>query len=160
MAGLQRRPWYAGALALDRHHGLSDRISNALAFRQLPHAQRTIMMKLAMDDAARVDARRLSPRRAAPLRLPAETVLAAGLIVALAGLSVLEVRTERRLAVPRPAQAAQLLSVDDVELFRDRLADAGSKSRFAKKEKRHIGAKAKPHRHQPVPGKRMPIVLI
>ena len=129
MAGLRRRPWCAGALALDRHLGLSDRISTALAFRQLPHTQRTIMMELAMDDAARIDARRLSPRRAAPLRLPAEAALAAGLLVALAGLSVLEVRTERRLAVPSPPHSAQLLGIDDVELFRDRLADARQTSR-------------------------------
>src|SRR5260221_8999318 len=35
-AALSSRSPFEGALALDRHHGLEDRISNALAFSRLP----------------------------------------------------------------------------------------------------------------------------
>lgn len=128
-AGLRRQAWYSGAVALDRSHGLSDRISSALAFRRLPQGQRTIMMKLAMDEAARVNARRLSPRRAAPLRIPAEAGLALGLAGALWGLSLLEVRAETRVTPVLRLPAAELLTGDDAELFRDRLAEVERHSR-------------------------------
>src|SRR5690348_6175932 len=48
-AGLWRLPPYAGALRLDRHHGLSGRLATALAFSAL--RVRSTWMEMAIDDA-------------------------------------------------------------------------------------------------------------
>src|SRR6185503_15334672 len=55
-----------------------------------------------------------------PLRLPPELGIVALLIGGLVGLAQLEVRTTRRLPPP-PAQAAPLLTEDDLQLFHERL---------------------------------------
>src|SRR4051794_19868017 len=62
-AALARRAPFEGALALDRHHGLEDRISNALAFSRLPETERTPLMQAAIQDAAE-RATKLEPGRA------------------------------------------------------------------------------------------------
>ncbi|HLV19481.1 MAG TPA: hypothetical protein VKZ49_01315, partial [Polyangiaceae bacterium] len=61
LAALRRRPPAFGALQLDRHHGLQDRISSALAFSELPPAEQTDLMHAAIDDALS-QAGALSPR--------------------------------------------------------------------------------------------------
>jgi hypothetical protein len=117
-AALARRSPFEGALALDRHHGLDDRIANALAFSRLPVAERTPLMQAAIIDAAE-RAPKLEPRRAARISIPRELAYSAALVLGLVGLSALEVRQLR--AVPPPVVKLQpmLLSADDVELFRE-----------------------------------------
>jgi chaperonin cofactor prefoldin len=110
------RPWFAGALALDRHHGLSDRITNALAFAS--EGERTPLMDAAIEDAAR-SVPKLSPRRAAPIRFPKDLAISLGLGAAVVGIAQLEVRTTR--FVPEPARTfeALVVSPDDLEVFRE-----------------------------------------
>ncbi len=117
-AAFVRRDPFEGALALDRHHDLSDRVTSALAFAQLPESQRTPMMVAAIEDAA-ARSRSLEPRRAAPLTLPRELGFAAALLGGLALLASLEIR--QHVEVPAPIVKVQplLLSADDVELFRE-----------------------------------------
>jgi hypothetical protein len=115
---VRRRPPFEGALALDRHHGLDDRIANALAFSHLPEAERTPLMQAAILDAAE-HAGKLEPRRAARIAPPRELGYGAALLAGLVALGLLEVRQLR--VVPPPVVQAQsaLLSADDVELFRE-----------------------------------------
>jgi len=120
-AALRRRPHLVGAERLDVYHRLHDRVSNALVFSELPAAERTPMMELAIQDGLE-HGQKLDPRRAVPFHLPRELWLVAGLIVALAGIAQLEVRTVRKLPPP-PALAAPLLTEDDLELFRERLEE-------------------------------------
>lgn len=106
-----------GALALDRHHGLADRITNALAFRAVPPERRSPLMNLAIADAeAHVPA--LEPRAAAPLHVPRELGVVALLVVGLVVLANLEVRTVRTVIDTRRFEP-MLMSGDDLDLFRD-----------------------------------------
>lgn len=117
-AAFAHRSRSEGALALDRHHGLDDRIANALSFSRLPESEQSPLMQAAIADAAE-RAAKLEPGRAARIRLPAELFYSAGLLCALFALAALEVRQTRvveRKVVPTPAA---LLSADDVELFRE-----------------------------------------
>lgn len=117
-AALARRTPFEGALTLDRHHGLEDRITNALAFARLPDAERTPLMNAAIADAA-AHGRRLEPSRAARIALPRELGLSLALVVGLMGLGALEVRQLRVLPPPAVHVQPMLLSPDDVELFRE-----------------------------------------
>jgi hypothetical protein len=117
-AAWARRSPLEGALALDRHHGLDDRIANALAFVRLPAAAQTPLMRAAIVDATQ-RATQLEPRRAAPIALPRELGFSALLLLGLLGLSVLEVRQLREVPPPVVKVQAMLLSADDVELFRE-----------------------------------------
>src|SRR5580704_14581936 len=67
VAMLRRLPARAGTVALDRHHGLADRLTNALAFDEAK--ERTPLMEVAIDDACE-RAPGLSPRKAAPIPVP------------------------------------------------------------------------------------------
>lgn len=116
-----RRPPLLGAARLDSHHGLADRVSNALAFSRLPAEAQSPMMKLAILDALE-KAEKLDPRRAVPIRVPGELGVSAFLAAALVGIAQLEVRTTRELPPP-PAALAPLLTDDDLELFRERLEE-------------------------------------
>jgi len=111
------RPPLAGAIELDRHHGLTGRVANALSFRAVPRGERTPLMELAIRDGAEVAAQ-LDPRRAVPIPVPEETWLAAVLLVGLVGVAVLEVPTVRHLPPP-PAPKPLLLGADDLELFKN-----------------------------------------
>ncbi len=117
-AALRRLPPRAGTVALDRHHALHDRLSNALAFDALPVARRSPLMEVAIDDACD-HAARLSPSGAAPLRFP--RALAASALVGLGvlGVGLLEVRTPRREAPAAKLLDPLSMSPDDLELFRD-----------------------------------------
>lgn len=117
-AMLRRLPPRAGAIALDHHHALHDRLTNALAFAGLPEEQRSPLMEVAIDDACeRVG--ELRPSKAAPLSAPAD--LGVPLIVALGVLAValIEVRTPRRDAPIARTIDALLMSPDDLELFKE-----------------------------------------
>lgn len=120
-AAVRHRPTLEGALALDRHHRLSGRVTNALAFSRTPAAERTGLMEAAVEDALAVS-RDLSPRGAAPLRVPRDAFVALALLVAVVGLAALEVPVARPVPPPPPHIDALAMSPDDVGLFR-RLAD-------------------------------------
>jgi hypothetical protein len=117
-AALARRTPFEGALALDRHHSLDDRITNALAFAELPAAERTPLMEAAIMDATE-RAPKLEPRRAAAIVIPRELGWSAMLLAGLLALSVLEVQQLRVLPPPVIKVQPMLLSADDVELFRE-----------------------------------------
>ena len=117
-AAFVRRAPFEGALALDRHHGLEDRITNALEFAKLPEAERTPLMNAAIADANE-RAPKLEPRRAARIALPHELGYSAVLLAGLLGLALLEVRQLRVLPPPVVHVQPMLLSADDVELFRE-----------------------------------------
>ena len=117
-AAWARRSPFEGALALDRHHGLEDRVANALAFSRLPAAEQTPLMQAAIADAAaRADA--LEPGRAARIIIPRELGVSAWLALGLVALSLLEVRQLREVPPPVVKVQSVLLSADDVELFRE-----------------------------------------
>ena len=123
---LRARPAHAGAIALDRHHALHDRITNALSFSELPAERRTSLMDAAIDDAIE-NARELTPRRAAPVRVPRELGVAAFLLLALFGLALLEVRTYRTLPPDRLFDPL-VMTGDDIELFRDMAKELENKN--------------------------------
>jgi hypothetical protein len=127
LAAARRLPPHAGAIALDRHHGLSGRLGAALAFASIAPRGRTPLMELAIDDAC-AHAAHLEPRAASPLRMPHGLVaagIAAAAVVATARLSV----PRSPLPPPRPpeiqAAFAVTLSPDDLELFHGAVAPHG-----------------------------------
>jgi hypothetical protein len=114
-AWFERRPKHGGALELDRFHGLEDRLTTALAFAD-QGGERSPFVQAAIEDGLE-HSKQLSPRRAVPFHLPRELWLCLGLIAALVGLLLVEVRFERA----RPAVKAPLpvmLTRDDIELFK------------------------------------------
>jgi hypothetical protein len=117
-AASARRAPLEGAIALDRHHGLHDRVANALAFGQMPTEERTPLMQAAIADAA-THVGKLEPRRAARIIVPRELWLSLGLALGLVGLGMLEVRHLRELPPIVAKVQPTLLSADDVELFRE-----------------------------------------
>lgn len=125
IAALRRLPPRAGTVALDKHHGLSGRLTNALAF--LGEKERTPLMEAAIDDACE-RGRALAPSKAAPLPVPrdlAGTLLAA---VGVAAVAMLHVPPKP----PPPAPTAKTIdavqmSPDDVELFRDAAKELAQK---------------------------------
>lgn len=118
-----------GALALDRHHGLEDRLTTALAFdRQLrrgagtPESEAPLarsFMELAIADAVG-RAPRLDPAGAVPLRVPRHWTVPVVLVLGLGTLGVLEVRRPV-VAIPEPPPPADRVTLfeDDVELLRE-----------------------------------------
>jgi hypothetical protein len=114
----------AGAIALDRHHGLRGRLPNALEFVGKPVAGQQALVAAAIDDACQ-HAQGLSPRRAVPIPWPHNAGLTLLVALAVAGLAVLEVH---RPAVPQaPPPVAELdplvMPPDDVELFKQVLEE-------------------------------------
>jgi hypothetical protein len=116
-AALRRQAPLAGAVALDRHHGLFGRIASALEFRRVASSERTPLMQLAIEDGV-AHAGRLDPRRAVRIPLPQEALLVLVLALGLGGLSALEVPRLRHLPPP-PVAKPLLMGADDLELFRD-----------------------------------------
>ncbi|WP_437596662.1 hypothetical protein [Sorangium sp. So ce590] len=118
LAMLRRLPPRAGTIALDRHHGLHDRLTNALAFETLPAAQRTPLMEAAIDDACE-HAATLRPAGAAPLAFPRELWTSAAVGLGVLAVALLEVRTPRKQAPVAQTIDALAMSPDDLELFKD-----------------------------------------
>jgi hypothetical protein len=115
---LRRLPPSAGTVALDRHHGLADRLTSAVAFSALPDGERTPLMEVAIDDAA-AHASALRPAKAVPIRVPRELAVSALACAGVAAVALLEVR-------PAPVEVVKLetidaipMSPDDLELFRE-----------------------------------------
>lgn len=114
---LRRLPPHVGALRLDKAHGLDGRLTNALAFAELPASDRSPLMDAAIDDACE-RAGDLRPALAAPLSLPRQlwgsALLGAG-VVALAMLHI--ERPEVVILVPPVAQGIEM-SPDDLDALR------------------------------------------
>jgi chemotaxis protein histidine kinase CheA len=126
-AWLSSRPKHIGALALDRHHGLHDRITSALAFTELPQSERTPLMVAAIDDAVET-AKKLEPRRAAPLHFPRELPIVALLVGGLVVIALLEVRTTKVIP-PLKTIEPMVMNPDDIDLFRDMAKELEQKSK-------------------------------
>jgi hypothetical protein len=109
-----KRSATAGSLALDNHHQLEDRVTNALSFAREKHP--SPLMVMAMDDALAFSSK-LSPRRAAPIRVPKEFAVSALLALSVYGISLLEVRTTRVEVLPQAHIKPLELASDDVELL-------------------------------------------
>ncbi len=123
-AATRRLPRFSGALLLDVHHGLSDRLTNALSFASLPPEQRTPLMEVAIEDACS-HAPKLSPRKAMPLRWPRDLAAALGLGLGVAAIALLRVRIDEPLSHAKTIDPV-VLSADDIDLFREvgkKLAD-------------------------------------
>jgi hypothetical protein len=123
-AATRRLPKLAGAMALDAHHRLSDRLTSALSFSAVPSGDRTALMEVAMDDACD-HAGELSPRRAMPLAWPRDLPAALGLLLGVALIVLIQVRTTRTSVHAKTIEPA-VLSADDIDLFREvgkKLAD-------------------------------------
>ena len=108
----------AGTIALDRHHRLHDRLTNALAFEAIAAAERSALMEVAIDDACE-HASRLEPSRAAPLRAPRDLVAPLVLGASVAALAMLYVPRAIVVAPQEKQIDALAMSPDDIELFRD-----------------------------------------
>src|SRR5690606_6730099 len=91
MGYARRLPRRAGAVALDRHHDLADRLSSALSFGELSGGERTPFMLAAIDDAL-VHAGRVDPRRAVPMKAPAEWPFHLAMAFVITFLLLFEVR--------------------------------------------------------------------
>ncbi len=125
VALLRRLPPKAGALALDRHHRLDGRLTNALAFAELAAGERTPLMELAIGDACTSAKEGLSATAAVRLPIPGELGVSALVAAGLLGVSLLEVRTWEPYEVPGGTETARSLELadDDLALFRDSLKD-------------------------------------
>jgi hypothetical protein len=116
-------PLRAGAVALDRHHGLKDRLSSALAFSELP--QRTAFMDAAIEDAlAAVPG--VDPRKAVPILTPRDLPLATGLALGVAVLALFEVREHKPVARQDTIEPVEI-TPDDLDAMRDFLREQEQK---------------------------------
>ena len=116
-AALRRLAPRAGAIALDRVHSLTGRLTNALEFEALPEGERTPLMQAAIDDAL-AHAKNLSPSKAAPIRFPLEMLFVVLMGGGLYLVTLLEIRTLRP-EVPKQSIDALVMTADDLDLFRD-----------------------------------------
>ncbi len=108
----------AGALALDRFHGLADRLSSALSFSRI--AAPTPFMVAAMGDAVE-HLSSVDPKRAVPIHAPPRLPVAGGFALALLAIALFEVRHHRP-----PPQVSSIEAVDvtadDLDAMREFLA--------------------------------------
>lgn len=124
----------AGAVALDRQHGLDGRLTNALEFAAVPAEQRTPLMQAAIDEACQFVAERpkkqtLTAAVAAPLFAAAIVSwwLFPLLLVPSAGILTMVTLFELRTPIPPPEKQEDKttkanpvdLTKDDLDAFRD-----------------------------------------
>lgn len=126
VAMARRLPPRAGTIALDRHHHLDGRLTNAIAFAD-GSEPRTPLMEVAIDDACE-HGKSLDPRRAAPIPLPRDFM---GSLAAAAGVAAVALLHVPPKVAPPPPMAKQIdavqMSPDDVELFRDAAKELAKK---------------------------------
>jgi len=123
VAYVRRLPRYAGAAALDKFHGLSDRLSSALSFGELPEAERSPMMIVAMEDAlAHLSA--VDPKKAVRVPPPREWPFVAGMIAVVAGLVFVR-GYQKPSHVPPTAKTIEAVDVaqDDLDAMREFLRE-------------------------------------
>jgi hypothetical protein len=114
---LRRPPRWSGALALDQHHQLGDRLTTALALLDGPEAGRTGLSALAIEDGL-ARASSLDPRRAVPIPIPRELAVSLLLGASLVAAAWFEVRVVRVLPPP-PSFTPLVMTGDDLDLFSD-----------------------------------------
>jgi hypothetical protein len=112
----------AGARALDRFHGLHDRLASALAFSARPPSERSPFMDAAIEDAARA-APQASPRKAVRLPVPPSLGAAAALAAVLVGVLLFEVRQHVPVAHAKTIEPVEMApdDLDDVKDFLQQL---------------------------------------
>ncbi len=116
----------AGAVALDRHYRLADRISSALSFASLPTAERSVFMELAIEDGVRA-AGAVDARHAVPIRWPRDLPAALGLLVATLGIALFEVREHVPIAEAKTIDAVEV-TADDLDAMRDFLHEQAARN--------------------------------
>ncbi|HEV3193600.1 MAG TPA: hypothetical protein VGY54_24010, partial [Polyangiaceae bacterium] len=114
IAWVWRLPERSGARALDRFHGLHDRLASALSFGSLAPSQRTPFMRAAIEDAIGA-LESVSPRRAVPIKLPRSLAAAGALAVVLLGVMLVKVH--------RHGPVAHAKTIDPLEMAPDDLED-------------------------------------
>jgi hypothetical protein len=118
-AALRAAPWQRGALELDRHYALQDRLTSALEFQQRPPAERSALMEACIEQAALM-ARNLDVRKAVPLRVPREGAYSVLLLSLALLIHHYPVSTPTHRAVAQPAQEpAFVAEADDLALMRE-----------------------------------------
>lgn len=109
-----RRKALGAALALDTHHKLHDRLSNALSFSAVPSSDRSGWMLAAIADADE-RATTLDPKAACPVQAPLDSLLALPLAALLILVLLFEVRIHEVIlpvaAIINPVD----VSADDLE---------------------------------------------
>ncbi|MEM1034473.1 MAG: hypothetical protein AAGN82_29315, partial [Myxococcota bacterium] len=121
-AALRGLPPRAGAMALDAHHDLAGRLTNALEFADAAEARRTRFMVAAIDDAC-ARARSVSAAASVPIAFPPELAVSTGVALAVVAMSQFEVRTQRTVPLlpAMTARSALEMEADDLAMFREAL---------------------------------------
>jgi hypothetical protein len=114
-------PRRAGAVALDRFHGLADRLSSALSFGELPGTERTPFMLAAIDDAV-AHAGKVDPRRAVPMVVPAEWPFLLLLVAFIGGVGLFEIRKHQPIYGVKTIDAVDV-TADDLDAMREFLRE-------------------------------------
>ncbi|HEX2878652.1 MAG TPA: hypothetical protein VHO25_03850, partial [Polyangiaceae bacterium] len=121
-AALRAAPWQRGALEIDRHYALQDRLTSALEFQERPPTERSVLMEACIEQAA-VMAQNLDARKAVPLRVPSDSVYSVVLVSVALLIHLYPVSTPTQRAVtPVAQQTAFVAEADDLALMRE-LAD-------------------------------------
>ena len=121
IAYARRLPRRAGAVALDRFHGLADRLSSALSFGELKSEERTPFMLAAIEDALE-HAQRVDPRRAVPMQSPREWPFLVAMSVAIVAILAFEVRRHEPIAIAKTIDAVDVTQ-DDLDAMREFLRE-------------------------------------
>lgn len=121
IAYTRKLPRFSGAVALDRYHALSDRLSSALSFWDLPVAERTPFMDAAIADAL-ASIPKVDPRKAVPFKSPRELPIIAGLTIAVALIALFEVRHHIPTTSAKTIDPVDV-TADDLDAMRDFLKD-------------------------------------
>jgi hypothetical protein len=121
VAYTRRLPRRAGAVALDRYHGLADRLSSALSFGELSSEERTPFMLAAIDDAL-AHAARVDPKKAVPMQSPREWPFLAVMALVIAGVALFEVRKHQPIASAKTIDAVDVTQ-DDLDAMREFLRE-------------------------------------
>ena len=121
IAYTRRLPLRAGAVALDRFHGLADRLSSALSFAELGSEERTPFMLAAIDDALD-HAGKVDPRKAVPMDRPREWPFLLAMVAAVTVIGAFEVRKHQPVAIAKTIDAVDVTQ-DDLDAMRDFLRE-------------------------------------
>jgi hypothetical protein len=121
VAYTRKLPRRAGAVALDRFHGLADRLSSALSFSELPGGERTPFMLAAIDDAL-AHAAKVDPRRAVPMAVPREWPFLVAMMMGVLAISFFEVRKHQPIASAKTIDAVDV-TADDLDAMREFLRE-------------------------------------
>lgn len=124
-AYMRRLAPFAGAVALDKHHHLSDRLTSALSFSSLPTSARTPFMNAAIDDAL-VAAKGVDPRKAVPFTRPRDLPVAAAMLGVVVLVALFEVRKHEPVLTAKTIEPVDV-TADDLDAMRDFLKEMAQK---------------------------------